>query len=184
MSIRIQIKNVRMSYANIFTARAMNDDQEAKYSAQIILSKDHPQIEAVKTAIANVAKEKFPKLVNGNKISAKLKTPLRDGDMERDDDPDVYGGMYFFNASNRKRPTVVDRDRTPLTEDDDVIYSGCYVNVFIDFYVFDTRGNKGVAASLVGVQFKRDGEPLAGRGVSADDFDEEDDDGDDYDDYL
>lgn len=181
MSKRIKLNNVRLSYANVFEARAMQEGQEPKYSAQIIISKDHPQIKELKKAIYEVAKDKFPKLVKDNKIPAKLKTPLRDGDEERDDEPEVYGGMYFFNASNKKRPTVVDRDKTPLTEDDKVIYSGCYCNVIVDVYGFDTAGNKGVAAALCGVQFKKDGEALGGKGVTADDFDEEEADEDDYD---
>ncbi|WP_282195134.1 DUF2815 family protein [Thomasclavelia cocleata] len=181
MSKRIKLNNVRLSYVNVFEARAMNEGQEPKYSTQIIISKDHPQIKELKKAVIEVAKDKFPKLVKDNKIPAKIKTPLRDGDEERDDEPEVYGGMYFFNASNKKRPTVVDRDKTPLTEDDNVIYSGCYANVFVDIYGFDTAGNKGVAAALGGVQFKKDGEALGGKGVTADDFDVEEDDEDDYD---
>ena len=181
MSKRIKLNNVRLSYVNVFEARAMNEGQEPKYSTQIIISKDHPQIKELKKAVIEVAKDKYPKLVKDNKIPAKIKTPLRDGDEERDDEPEVYGGMYFFNASNKKRPTVVDRDKTPLTEDDNVIYSGCYANVFVDIYGFDTAGNKGVAAALGGVQFKKDGEALGGKGVTADDFDVEEDDEDDYD---
>ena len=181
MSKRIKLNNVRLSYVNVFEARAMNEGQEPKYSTQIIISKDHPQLKELKKAVIEVAKDKFPKLVKDNKIPAKIKTPLRDGDEERDDEPEVYGGMYFFNASNKKRPTVVDRDKTPLTEDDNVIYSGCYANVFVDIYGFDTAGNKGVAAALGGVQFKKDGEALGGKGVTADDFDVEEDDEDDYD---
>ena len=181
MSKRIKLNNVRLSYVNVFEARAMNEGQEPKYSTQIIISKDHPQIKELKKAVIEVAKDKFPKLVKDNKIPAKIKTPLRDGDEERYDEPEVYGGMYFFNASNKKRPTVVDRDKTPLTEDDNVIYSGCYANVFVDIYGFDTAGNKGVAAALGGVQFKKDGEALGGKGVTADDFDVEEDDEDDYD---
>lgn len=181
MSKRIKLNNVRLSYANVFEARAMNEGQEPKYSTQIIIPKDHPQIKELKKAVIEVARDKFPKLVKDNKIPAKIKTPLRDGDEERDDEPEVYGGMYFFNASNKKRPTVVDCDTTPLTEDDNVIYSGCYANVFVDIYGFDTAGNKGVAAALGGVQFKKDGEALGGKGVTADDFDVEEDDEDDYD---
>lgn len=177
---RIKLNNVRISYANVFKARAMQEGQEEKYSAQFILPKDHPQIKEFKKTVYEAAKEKFPKLVKDNKIPAKLKTPLRDGDDEREDDLDVYGGMYFFNANNSKRPTVVDRDRSPLTEDDNVIYSGCYVNAILDIYAFDSHGNKGVAVSLGGVQFKKDGEALGGRGVTSDDFDEEEPEDDDY----
>lgn len=182
MSKRIKLNNVRLSYVNVFTPRAMEEGQEPRYSCQIIMGKDHPQIKEYKKAILEVAMEKFPKLVKDNKMPAKLGKPLRDGDEERDDEPEVYGDMYFFNANNKKRPTVVDRDRTPLTEDDNVIYSGCYANVIIDLFGYDTAGNKGVSAAIVGVQFKKDGDVLGGaKGVTADDFDEEVEEDDDYD---
>ena len=181
MSIRIKLKNVRLSYVNVFKARAMNEGQEPKYSTQIIIPKDHSQIKELKKSIVEAAKEEFPKLIKDNKLPVKIKSPLRDGDEEREDEPEVYGGMYFFNTTNRNRPTVVDRDTTPLTEDDNVIYSGCYANVIIDIKAYDTAGNKGVTAYLGGVQFKKDGEALGGKGVAADDFDEEEADEDEYD---
>lgn len=181
MGKRMKLNNVRLSYVNVFKARAMEEGQEPKYSTQVIIPKDHPQINDYKKAILEVAKDKFPKLVKDNKMPAKLKKPLRDGDEERGDEPEVYGGMYFFNASNKKRPTVVDRDTTPLSEDDNVIYSGCYANIYVDLFGYDTAGNKGVSASLGGVQFKKDGEALGGKGVTADDFDEEEADEDDCD---
>lgn len=177
---RIKLNNVRISYVNVFKPRAMQEGQDKKYSAQFILSKDHPQLKEFKKAAYEAAREKFPKLVKDGKIPAKLKMPLRDGDEERDEDPDVYAGMYFFNASNTKCPKVVNRDRSPLTEEDNVIYSGCYVNAILDIYAFDSHGNKGVAVSLGGVQFKRDGEALGGKGVTTEDFDEEVEE-DDYD---
>ena len=184
MSNKVQIKNVRLSYANVFTARAMQEGQEVKYSTQIIMDKNHPQIDEVKKAIFAVAKEKFPKLVTGSKFPARLKSPLRDGDEEFDGDEN-YADKIFFNASNKRRPLVIDRDKSPITDDDNIIYSGCYANAIVEFYGFDTAGNKGVAVSLGGVQFVRDGEALGGKGVTAEEFDEVDEeDGDDYGDII
>lgn len=180
MSDRMKLNNVRLSYVNVFEAKAMQEGQDPKYSAQLIISKSHPQMKELKKLIYEVAKEKFPKMVTGKDYPARLKNPLRDGDDERPDE-EAYENCFFLNANNKKRPTVIDRDRSPLTDDDNVIYSGCYANVIIDLFGYDTAGNKGVAASLGGVQFKRDGEPLGGRGVMADDFDEEEEMDDDYD---
>jgi len=175
---KVKLNNVRVSYVNVFKARGM-EGQEPKYSVQVILPKDHPQVKEVNNAILEAGKEKFAKLINGNKFPAKLKNPLRDGDEEMEDEPETYGDAYFFNANNLRRPLVIDRDKTPITEDDNIIYSGCYCNVVVDFYAFDVTGNKGVAASLGGVQFKADGEALGGRGATVDDFDDEEDDDDD-----
>ncbi len=181
MSERIRLNNVRVSYLNVFKARAMSAEQEPKFSAQIILPKDHAQVEEFKEKILKVAKERFPKIVTGNKIPSKLKIPLRDGDAEFDEEEDleVYGGCYFFNSNNKQRPTALNRDRSQIAEEDNILYSGCYCNVIVDLYGYDTAGNKGVGAALMGVQFLRDGEALGGRGVSANDFDEVEEDDDD-----
>lgn len=174
---KIRINGARLSYAHVFKKHSINNG-DPKYSCQIIIDKDHPQLEAIEAAIANAAKGKFPKMVNGTQVSAKLKTPLRDGDDE--ENTKVYEGKYFFNSSNTQPPKTLGRRKEQIVEEDGIIYSGCYANVVINFYAFDTNGNKGVAASLGGVQFVRDGEPLGGNSVSDDDFDLEDED-EDYD---
>jgi len=71
---KVKLNNVRVSYANVFKARGM-EGQEPKYSVQVILPKDHPQVKEVNNAILEAGKEKFAKLINGNKFPAKLKNP-------------------------------------------------------------------------------------------------------------
>ena len=82
--------------------------------------------------------------------------------------------MYKRQAYNTVRPTVVDRDRSPLTAQDGKPYSGSYVNVIIDVWAQDNSYGKRINAQLQGVQFVRDGEAFSGGGTSADasDFDE------------
>ncbi|EIA24002.1 hypothetical protein SFB3_226G1, partial [Candidatus Arthromitus sp. SFB-3] len=45
-------------------------------------------------------------------------------------------------------------------------YSGCYGYASINFYAFNTNGNKGIACGLNNLMKIEDGEPLGGR-VSA-----------------
>jgi hypothetical protein len=67
---------------------------------------------------------------------------------------------------------VLDRDKTPLVQADGRPYSGCYVNASVEFYAYDNNG-KGIAATLKGVQFFKDGDAFTGGGVaSPDDFDD------------
>ena len=66
---------------------------------QIILPKNHPQVEQIKKAITEVAKEHF-----GEKIKlSMLKIPLRDGDKEKDT-PEYqnccYSGATFCVSVN------------------------------------------------------------------------------------
>lgn len=105
---------------------------------------------------------------------ALLKTPLRDGDSERPDDP-VYANAYFVNANNSSAPGIVDADRQPILERSE-IYSGVYGRASVNFYAFNTNGNKGIACSLNNLQKIRDGEPLGGKSNAEEDFATEDDD--------
>jgi hypothetical protein len=50
------------------------------------------------------------------------------------------------------------------------IYSGVYGRASINFYAFNTNGNKGIACGLNNVQKLRDGEPLGGKSRAEDDF--------------
>ncbi len=95
------------------------------------------------------------------------KLPLRDGDTERDDE--AYKGAYFVNANSTTAPQIVDRAVQPILDRSEV-YSGCYARVSINFYAFNTNGNKGIACGLGNIQKVRDGEPLSGRTSAADDF--------------
>ena len=116
---------------------------------------------------------------NGKSVPplASLKKPLRDGDEERPDDP-TYADSYFINANSDLAPGIVDASRQPILDRAEV-YSGCYGRASINFYAFNTNGNKGIACGLNNLQKIRDGEPLSGRMRAEDDFAGFDDDGDD-----
>lgn len=74
-----------------------------------------------------------PKSINGSdtkfggKIPTNLKTPLRDGDIDRLDDLN-YEGCYFINANSKDVPQVVD-GRVQTILDRSEVYSGCYGKV-------------------------------------------------------
>lgn len=56
------------------------------------------------------------------------------------------------------------------------IYSGIYGRASINFYAFNTNGNRGIACGLNNIQKLRDGEPLGGKSRAEDDFADDDDD--------
>ena len=165
----------RFSYAKVFKPEAMDpDDPDSpkKYSVAILWPKSDKALtaainKAVKAALEDGKTKKF-----AGKIPATWKNPVRDGD-ERTDDP-VYAGHWYINATNTKKPGVVDINRDPISPDDaDGFYSGCYGRFLVNFFAFNTKGNKGVGASLQHLQKTRDGERLAG-GISADEaFDDD-----------
>lgn len=53
---------------------------------------------------------------------------------------------------------MVDQNADPM--DAALLYSGCYARVAMNFYAYNTNGNRGITAGLNGIQFVRDGEPL------------------------
>ena len=158
---------VRLSYANVWTPVSINGSKE-KYSVSLIIPKsDTKTINAINAAIDAAIKEGAPKF--GGKIpnKAALKLPLRDGDLERDDE--AYKGAYFINANSTTAPQIVDRSVQPILDQNEV-YSGCYARVSINFYAFNSNGNRGIACGLGNIQKVRDGEPLGGKSSAADDF--------------
>lgn len=178
MSTKVITGKCRASYVHIFEPHSTNGS-EPKYSISIIIPKsDADTIGKIRAAIEE-AKQSGVSKWNG-KIPPNLKLPLRDGDEERPDDP-AYADSYFINCNSVEKPGIVDRKRVPIT-DPTVIYSGCYIRVSINFYPFNTNGNRGVGAGLGNVQFWCDGDPLNGRVRAEDEFDALD--AEDEDDFL
>ncbi len=177
----------RISFANIWEARSINGGDE-KYSVSLLIPKEdkatltkiHKAIEAAKEAAKS-------KKWNG-KIPANLKLPIHDGDIDRPDDEN-YAGCFFFNATSKDAPQIVDRKVQPIIDPMEC-GSGDYCNVSVNFYGFAASGNKGVAAGLQNIQLVRHGERLAGKPSASNDFvelegeDETDALGDDLPDYL
>lgn len=173
---KVIIAGARLSYANIFEPKAF-EGQDPKYSVSLIISKDDTEtLDVIDKAIKNAmeqGKEKW-----GGKVPKGLKLPLRDGDVEREDD-ETYQNCFFINASSKNAPGVVglERDRAtgkaiPLGSDE--VYSGCYANVSVNFFPYNNV-SKGVTAGLNNIQKCKDGERLGGGASAAeDDFDFED----------
>ncbi len=166
---------VRFSYAQVFEPKAMNESSVPKYSISLIIpKKDKKTLDKIKAAIESAIEEgKASKW--GGKVPKNLKTPLRDGDDEREDD-EVYAGAMFVNANSSNKPGLVDEDLNPILDKSE-FYSGCYGRASINFYPYDSNGSKGIACGLNNLQKLEDGERLAGGGASAEeDFGSSDDD--------
>lgn len=170
--MKLKLQNVRLSFPDLFVPRAFKPGDEPKYKATFLIEKGTAQAKAVEDAIVATAKEKW-----GAKAESVLKSIrgnpnkfcYQDGNTK---DYEGYEGMMAFAASNKARPTVLDRDKTPLTQADGKPYAGCYVNAVLDLFCYDNSGN-GISASLGGVQFAGDGDAFSGgRPASADEFDD------------
>lgn len=166
--------DTRWSYANVWEAKSINGGTP-KYSVSLIIPKsDAKTVAKIQAAIEAAYKEGESKLKgNGRTVPALsvLKTPLRDGDTERPDD-EAYADCYFINANSASAPGIVDADRQPIIDRSEV-YSGVYGRASINFYAFNSNGNKGIACGLNNLQKIKDGEPLGGKSRAEDDFETE-----------
>ncbi len=168
--------NTRWSYANVWEAKSINGGTP-KFSVSLIIPKsDTKTVAKIKGAIEAAYREGEAKLKGNGKTVPSLsaiKMPLRDGDTERPDDP-AYSDSYFINANSTTAPGIVDADRQPVLERSEV-YSGVYGRASINFYAFNSNGNRGIACGLNNLQKIRDGEPLGGKSSAEDDFATDDD---------
>jgi len=162
---------VRLSYVNVWEPKSINGGVP-KYSVSLIIQKsDTKTIENIKSAIQTAYEEGNNRLKGNSKSVPTLdliKTPLRDGDVERLDD-EAYANSYFINANSGSAPGIVDKSCNPILERSQ-IYSGVYARASISLYAFNSNGNKGIACSLNNIQKLRDGAPLGGKSSAEDDF--------------
>jgi hypothetical protein len=153
----IRLQNVRLSFPALFQERKFSpSDAKGSYSATFILDKksNAKEIAEIKRAIDGLVKETFKgKHPGANRVC------LRDG--AEKEGTDGYGpDVMFISARTDKRPQVVARDLTPLTEDDGKPYAGCYVYATIEVWGQDNQYGKRVNAKLRAVQFFKDGSPF------------------------
>lgn len=160
---------VRVCYVFVDQARP-DDNGVMKYSLCVLIDKKNKQLLTKVQAAVNAAKEDGKAKKWGGKIPPNLKMPLRDGDTERD--TPEYKGHYFLNCTSTQKPGILDADGNAAMEAG-TIYSGCFARVSINFYPFDAKGNKGVAAGLQNIKFVEDGERLSGRASAEEDFGED-----------
>lgn len=173
--MKIKMQNVRLSFPSLFQTATFGGEDTGKYEATFILDKtEHAKvIEQVKAAMAQLAKDRLK-----GKLPPADKLCLKDGD---DLDREEFQGKFTIKASTKKRPLVIDSDKTPLVEADGKPYAGCYVNAILSLWAQDNQFGRRINAQLDGVQFRADGEPFGDGGISADAFDAF---GEDFDDEI
>ncbi len=156
-----------LSFPHVFASTKLkNDKGKDVYDIQFIIPKSHrADVRAILVAIKKVGEAKW-----GDNWK-KVRTPLRDGDKEKDElteDGSTKGdkyperlGCFFLNARSAKPVGVYDRQRNPIN-DADAIYGGCKGKIAVTFYPYSSSGNHGVGVGLNGVQKISDGESFGG----------------------
>ena len=172
---RILLKDVRLAFPNLFEPTTVNGEGKPRYSATLIIPADHPQLAEIRAKQEAVAKDKWrdkaAAILRG--LEKQDKIALHDGDTKTK--YDGFPGNFFISAAAQENaaPTVIDRDRSPLSSKSGRPYPGCYVNASIELWVQDNAYGQRVNAQLRGIQFYRDGDSFsAGRPADADEFED------------
>lgn len=161
---RVVTGEVRLSYAHVWEPNSIQGGKP-KYSVSVIIPKtDIVTISAIEKAVDAAIDAGVGKFGGKRPDKASLKLPLRDGDIERDDE--AYANSFFVNANSITAPQIVDENVAPILDRAEV-YSGCYARVSLSFYAFNTNGNRGIACGLGNIQKIREGEPLGAERISA-----------------
>jgi hypothetical protein len=166
----LKLRNLRLSFPKIWELDTTFD--HPAYSANFLVAADDPQLDTINDAIEAVAKEQWKDKYKTilAQLRAQDRVCLHDGDAKAQ--YDGYPGNWYISSRNKSRPLILDRDKSPLTEKDGRPYGGCYVNVSLDIWVQDPKGEKAkngkrINATLRGIQFMADGDAFAG-GAPAD----------------
>ncbi|MDY7579379.1 DUF2815 family protein [Herbaspirillum sp. RTI4] len=165
--MKITITNVRLAFPNIFEPK-VNEQGKAQFGAAFIFAADHAVKKQLDKAIDEVGQAKWGATkwpAMKKQMMAGDNLLIHNGDAKAS--LDGYEGNLYVNAYNTVRPTVVDRDTSPLVAADGKPYSGCYVNAVLDIWAQDNQYGKKVNAQLQGVQFSKDGDAFAGGGKAA-----------------
>jgi len=163
----------RFSYVHVFNRKTKPNGEPGKYSVTLLIPKnDTETLSRIKAAIAE-AKANYLERNPGKKLPEQIKTVVYDGDGIRPNGEDFgpeCAGHVVFTASSSRQPAIVDKNLNPIMDPEE-IYSGCYGKAIVNFYVYDTEGNRGVSAWLNGIMKCAEGEPLGGsRELTADDW--------------
>lgn len=179
--MKIKMKDVRLMYAGALfePQKGPNGEGEAKFKATFAFPPNHPVVAEIRAGFKAVSEagwgakagETFALLKAADRIC------LHDGATKGD--REGYAGNLYLSAANKSKPLVCDNVAAPgtttpkvLAATDGRVYSGCYVNATIELYPQGPDSKPGkfgkrINASLMGVQFARDGQRLSGGGVSS-----------------
>lgn len=168
--MKVILKNVRLSFPSLFKHEVYAGESTEKFAATFLIQKsDKSTVNALENACKQALIDKY-----GDKIPKGFKMPIVDGSEKEF----IGEDNISIKATTKKRPTLINRDKSPIIEEDNILYAGCYVNASIDVWVMDNNYGKKVLCSLNAIQFAKDGESFGKNENSSDDFESLDDDDD------
>lgn len=172
--MKVVLKNVRLAFPDLWEPKQFDGKGDARYSATFLVEPGSDTDKAIRTAVKAVADEAY-----GAKSAATLKSfegnsgkfCYLDGNSKEYDGFEDHMFLSAHRKENQGKPLVLDRNKEVLEANSGKPYAGCYVNGSVDIYA--QKGQyPGIRASLLAVQFFKDGDAFAGSRANPDDFED------------
>lgn len=143
--MQLKVKGI-LSYPHLFQPRAVQQGDEPKYSASILIRKDDPQVAQIQQAVETEKANGFP-----SGFPANAKCAFKDGAVAYPEDPAMHN-FYIISANAKadQRPALVDASLQPVVNPSDV-YAGAVAWCAINFFSYSKQISKGVGCGLNGV---------------------------------
>lgn len=155
MSTLIMTPEFRVSWPQVFKPTVI-ENSGPRYRITMLFDKK-TDLSAINKAIEKEIDLRWP---DKKSRPSNLKTPLKDGDVEKENIPG-YKNVVFASASNKMKPPLVDAKVQPIL-DESLFYPGCYARMQIAIYAYPKEGKiavaKGVSFSIQAIQKTREGE--------------------------
>lgn len=150
--VHIKLNDVRLSYPSLFRKTVhpkAGPDAKPMYQATFILDKDQHASEI------KLINERINQLIEENRAPKnKIRICFKDGD---DEDREEYKNKYILTTKNSNAFPIVGKDgKTPVHENENIFYGGCYVSAYISLYFYD-KVSMGISSNLQAIQFRKDG---------------------------
>ena len=177
--VKVFLPDVRISYPSLLEPRAGLQGGDPKYDATFLFSPDSGAAHNLNAAVQDIARRAF-----GNAADKILQSnsPVKKGD-DRENPPAGYAGNLYITARSKMRPDLRDSNPQIMLTDpatiQDRFRGGYHVNAFVEVYSYEAKAatgaiiKRGIAAMLLGIQFKAYDKPFGGVSLSASDYPDE-----------
>lgn len=176
----IKISEARLAFPNLWQPVAFKgavgaDATKKRYGCHLVFAPDNPAVANIKGRIKELVVEKF-----GANAASVLQDMTARGNLAFNTQPkrnakgeiyDGFEGQYHVSANRSESqgpPDVFDANKERLTAGSRRPYAGCYVTGWVDLWLDTRYGPPRIVATLVAVQFRRDGAAFAGAPATLD----------------
>ena len=147
---RVKIENAILTWPYLYRKQVF-EGVETKYRATLLVDKENPIVNQIKTQCSQLITEADVKVKKENWC-------ISDGDEYENE---FYHDKIVIKPGSHKMPLLFNAKGEHSHIDDGEFYAGCIVNALVSFWI-NTKGTNRVVGELHGVFKVADGERLIG----------------------